>query len=463
MRLALLLDIGSTYTKGKVVDLDQLELVGEAKTLTTVHDNVMRGIHSIYDELKVQGIAESNISHRIASSSAAGGLKMIACGLVPELTAEAAKRAALGAGAKVSNVYAYELSDGDIEKIVGEQPDVLLLAGGTDGGKKDIVIHNAKKLGASPLNAPVIMAGNKAAADQVYHILTEHGKACHVTENVMPELEKLNIEPARDLIREIFLNQIIYAKGFQRVRDHFGQIIMPTPAAVMCAAELLSKGTGTQEGLGEIMIVDIGGATTDVHSAAEGTPSSGISWKGLEEPFVKRTVEGDLGMRYSAPALLEAVGKRHIMAYTNGALNYEQIHTYVEQLSNQVAYLPGPSERELEFTLARAAIDLAVHRHVGQIEVHYTPFGESFTQRGKDLTELKFIIGTGGVLVHNPEAEGLIRTSFVKCKEPDILAPKDCRVSIDRQYLLSTIGLLSQIDEDLGMAFAVKHLNLGVV
>ncbi len=460
MKLALFLDIGSTYTKGNVIDFDNLKLIGASKTLTTVDDNIMTGITRILADLSEQGINEKHISYRIASSSAAGGLKIVASGLVPELTAEAAKRAALGAGAKVSKVYSYELTDTDVEEIIGLKPDLFLLVGGTDGGKKDIVINNAHMLAKSSLDIPIIMAGNKTSAPEVYKILAEHGKECHLTENVMPVLEKLNIEPASKMIRTIFLRQIVYAKGFHKVKENFGNIIMPTPSAVMQAAELLAAGTNEHSGLGEVMIVDIGGATTDVHSAAEGTPSKGVSLKGLEEPFVKRTVEGDLGMRYSAPSLLDEVGDRALRKYVSADICTNDLRMYIYKLSKNVEYLPKTSEKDMEFALAKAAIDIAVSRHAGKLEVHYTPFGESYVQRGKDLTDLELIIGTGGVLVHNQDTEDVIRNSFVACENPEILAPCDGEVIIDREYLLSTIGLLSNIDEERAIQFAKKHLSI---
>ena len=71
---------------------------------------------------------------------------MVATGLVPELTAQAAKQASLGAGAKVVKTYSYELTDGDVEEIDGINPDILLLTGGTDGGNKEHIIHNAHQL-----------------------------------------------------------------------------------------------------------------------------------------------------------------------------------------------------------------------------------------------------------------------------------------------------------------------------
>ncbi|MCX7904683.1 MAG: glutamate mutase L, partial [Caloramator sp.] len=137
MDAALLIDFGSTYTKLTAVDLEKEEVLATAKDLTTVQTDIMIGFNNAFEKLKEKiDISKVNFVEKLACSSAAGGLKMIAIGLVPELTAEAAKRAALGAGARILGVYSYELTKHEMEEIVKKKPDIILLAGGTDGGNK---------------------------------------------------------------------------------------------------------------------------------------------------------------------------------------------------------------------------------------------------------------------------------------------------------------------------------------
>jgi len=101
-----------------------------------------------------------------------------------------------------------------------------------------------------------------------------------VTKNVMPEINVLQVEPARQAIRELYLQEITKAKGLDVIQEEVG-LAMPTPLAVMKAGELFNKVTGK-----EVVIVDVGGATTDVHSFCEGKPrGSGVVLKGLPEPF----------------------------------------------------------------------------------------------------------------------------------------------------------------------------------
>ncbi|MCK8825350.1 methylaspartate mutase accessory protein GlmL [Fuchsiella alkaliacetigena] len=461
MQLALLLDIGSTYTKGVVIDLEDLELKAKAKALTTVQDDVSIGIKKVLEQLESYGVDFDLFEYRLACSSAAGGLKMVAIGLVPELTAEAAKRAALGAGAKVSNVYTYELTAQEMERIVEEAPDVILLAGGTDGGNKEVILKNAEALAASALQIPIVVAGNKVVANEVKGILVSADKEVYLTENVMPKLEELNIEPARKAIRQVFLEQIIYAKGLAKAEEYIDRVIMPTPSAVMKAAELIAEGSNGESGLGELMVIDIGGATTDIHSVATGEPTKGgVELRGLAEPYVKRTVEGDLGMRYSLPSLVESIGQKKLLATLAAGISEEDLMTYLEQLSQNVEHIPeNPIEAELDTGIAKVATKLAVQRHVGRIERVYGPFGESFVQYGKDLTGLKLIIGTGGVLVHNQQPEEILKEALFREKQPQILAPREAEFILDQQYILSAIGLLAEVEPFKAIKLAKKYLK----
>ena len=170
----LLLDFGSTYTKLTAVDMEKEEILATAKDITTIEDDIMIGFNKAYEKLtkQLEG-KEVNFVKKLACSSAAGGLKMIAIGLVPDLTAEAAKRAALGAGARVLNVYSYDLTKREIEEIKNSNLDIILLAGGTDGGNRECIVHNAKMLAEYGVKLPVVVAGNKVASDEIAEIFED--------------------------------------------------------------------------------------------------------------------------------------------------------------------------------------------------------------------------------------------------------------------------------------------------
>jgi len=284
MSAALLIDFGSTYTKLRALDLPARRLIGTGQGPSTVASDVMIGMRAALADLERRAGALPRFRYRLASSSAAGGLRMVTVGLVRELTAEAARQAALGAGAKLVGTFAYRLTAADLDAIAALAPDILLLAGGTDGGNLEVVLHNAAALGASRLACPIVYAGNRAAADQARRSLA--GKAAQFTENVMPEFNTLNIEPAREAIRRIFIERIVHAKGIDRAAAQFDQLLMPTPAAVLEGVRLLADGLPGTPGLGTVLTLDPGGATTDVHSVAGNEPAPGVLPQGLPEPRV---------------------------------------------------------------------------------------------------------------------------------------------------------------------------------
>ena len=279
MKPVLLIDFGSTYTKLTAVDVEAETLLGTAAAYTTVQTDINEGLHEAMKALEAK-TGPVSYEKCYACSSAAGGLRMVTSGLVPELTGEAAKLASLGAGAKVVGVYAFQLTEDDIEDIREAKPDIFLLVGGTDGGNTECILHNAKVLADMKPDFPIVVAGNRTAARQCQRIL--EGCEVYVCPNVMPKFGVLNIEPTQKQIRQIFLNRIVQAKGLSKAAQLLSDIMMPTPSAVLQAMELLAQGCEGEAGIGELVAVDVGGATTDVYSIADGMPEHmNTVYKGL--------------------------------------------------------------------------------------------------------------------------------------------------------------------------------------
>jgi uncharacterized protein (TIGR01319 family) len=459
LKAYLLIDFGSTYTKLTAVDIENEEIIATSKDITTVESDIMIGFNKAYEKLMKQ-LEDKGVEFikKLACSSAAGGLKMIAIGLVPELTAEAAKRAALGAGARVLKSYSYELTSKEIEEIKNSNLDIILLAGGTDGGNKECIIHNAKAIAASGINLPIVVAGNKVAVDDVEEIFNNSKIYYRSTENVMPKLNVLNVEPAREEIRKIFMQKIIEAKGMKSAESFISGILMPTPAAVLKAARVLSEGSDKEEGIGDLVIVDIGGATTDIHSIADGEPSKpGVTLRGLQEPLAKRTVEGDLGMRYSALSLWEAAGTRKVQKYLQDKnIDVEENCKYRSQ---NIRMVPE-TEEEIKFdeAMAKVATDMAMERHVGVVESVYTPMGIVYSQLGKDLLPVKYLIGTGGVLVHSNKPAEILKAGSFDISNPTYLKPQNPGYLLDKTYILSAMGLLAEDYPDMAVRIMKKYL-----
>ena len=367
---------------------------------------------------------------------------MVTSGLVPELTSEAAKLASLGAGAKIIGLYSFEMTEDDLEDIRAAKPDIFLLVGGTDGGNKDCVLHNARMLAALRPAFPIVVAGNRAASRECERIL--EGCEVHVCPNVMPKFGVLNIEPTQSKIREIFLGRIVQAKGLSQVSGLLSDILMPTPSAVLQAMELLSSGCEGEPGIGDLVAVDVGGATPDVYSMADGMPEQmNTVYKGLPEPFAKRTVEGDIGMRYSVRGIVEAAGIDQVSRLSG--LSVQRAEELLAMLRDHTDKLPeGDSELEaLDYALASLAVETAVARHAGTMEEAYTMMGKTFVQSGKNLMHVKQVVVTGGSLIHTRRVAEIARHAFWSAAQPNSLRPRDADVWVDKTYILAAMGLLA--------------------
>ena len=457
MKNVLLIDFGSTYTKLTAVDVDKEEIIGTAASYTTVQTDINDGLN---EGLKVLEKKTGKIKYDAcyACSSAAGGLRMVTSGLVPELTGEAAKLASLGAGAKAVGIYAFELTQEDIEEISKTNPDIFLLVGGTDGGNKECILHNAKMLADMKPDFPIVIAGNRTAARECQEIL----KDCevYVCPNVMPKFGMLQIEPAQKQIREIFLNRIIQAKGLSKAAELLSDIMMPTPSAVLQAMELLAKGYEDELGIGDLIAVDVGGATTDVYSIADGMPEHmNTVYKGLPEPYAKRTVEGDIGMRYSIQGIVDAAGINRICELSG--MSEERAQALIDDLKQNTDKVPnGDSEMEaLDYALASCAIEEAVTRHAGTISETYTMLGQTYVQEGKNLTKVKQIVVTGGSLIHTKRTEEIAAFALYSQTNPASLRPKTADVWVDKTYILAAMGLLSSYYPKTALRIMKKELE----
>ncbi|MBQ3166128.1 MAG: glutamate mutase L [Clostridia bacterium] len=453
----LMIDFGSTFTKLTAVDTEVGDIIGTASHFTTVATDITIGYNNalniLYDK-----IGRVEFDKTIGCSSAAGGLKMAAIGLIEELTVEAARRVCLGAGAKVDLAFSHHLTNSDIQKIIDNKIDIILLCGGTDGGNSECVLYNQMMLAKHGIKIPIVYAGNKSCQDEIEEIVKEYGLNEYICENVMPKLNVLNIDNARDKIREIFLKNIIVAKGIKKIESEIDKVILPTPESVLRAARLLSDGYMHESGLGEIVLVDIGGATTDLYSICSNSAKrSDVIIKGLEEPYAKRTVEGDLGMRYSALGVLKSLSDEEVklISLDEGA----DLAAELEYRHNNVDNVPKDEHQvHIDRIMGRICVDKAMSRHVGKMEEMYTPMGMLYNQYGKDLSKINYVIGTGGVLVHNESPSKILSAAQYSPKYPLELRPIKPQYMLDKDYILASMGLLQEIDPLLALKIMKKHI-----
>jgi uncharacterized protein (TIGR01319 family) len=469
----LIFDVGSTFTKATVFTFadGELKWLARAQAPTTVAD-IDEGLAEVNRVLTERlGVRRVTARKVYATSSAAGGLRMVAMGYMPRVTAKAAKEVAMSAGARVLEVMSYEdHSDYKLEMLREIRPDIILLAGGTDGGETESLTADARIIVASGVKATVVSAGNQEAQPAVESVLRQAGVPTVRVPNAMPTIHELRVKPAREAIHEQFIQQITKAKGLAKLLSRLTvNKVVPTPGAVLMAAELLAKGTVEEEGCGDLAIIDLGGATTDIHSVLPHLDELSIEEKGLvltnEKQPTYRTVEGNLGLRVSARGIVEAVGEKGLLAKCGlaGEEWEEKLGAYAARLEkNPETIACSDEEKRFDRAMAEAAVEVALKRHAGYVAQNFDPVMgiAPGTPIGRDLREVKTLIAVGGVFVHSSltASEAIIAGAL---KNPGIsLLPAAPRLVIDREYLLYAVGLLSQYHATAALRFAKKHFGL---
>jgi uncharacterized protein (TIGR01319 family) len=465
----LAIDFGSTYTKAVLFDVNAADVIATAQTASTVSTDVTLGLRRVLEELTRRTGINVRAVRALACSSAAGGLRVAVSGLVPALSLEAARRAALGAGAKIVSAHGYKLTSRALAEIEATSSDIVLLAGGTDGGDEEVILHNARALAHSAIAAPVVVAGNECVMQECVEVLMAAGKQVRTARNLLPEVGRVEVHSVHATIRDLFITRITHAKGIDRVQEQLelaGEIV-PTPAAVLEAARLLAEGSGRTAGLGDTVVVDVGGATTDVHSAASGAPTvPGVVQRGLPELWLKRTVEGDLGMRINAQTIVERFGRAKVLELAGprtavgAALDEHAVDSYAALVAQRTEHVPvNVVERSLDKALGRAAVHVAMTRHAGFVREVYTPTGPVMVQEGKDLGDTAAVIGVGGVLAHSDDPRFILAGAIGTGRDPHALLPRNPALYLYRRYILYGIGLLATVDADAAAAIATKHLD----
>jgi uncharacterized protein (TIGR01319 family) len=438
LSVVLCVDFGSTFTKAALVDGLTGELLGSASHRTTIPDasgngDVLDGLDACRAEL-AQSHPDIGDAEVLACSSAGGGLRIAVVGSEELVTAEAGRRVALSSGGKVVAVLSRTSDDAAYSLLADStRPDVVLLTGGTDGGDEDGLVLGARRIVDSGWHGPVVVAGNVAARPLVEAALSNLPVV--VTDNVVPRIGVLEPEPARRAIREMFLAHVIGGKHLSRRADFTAMVRGATPDLVLTGVEVLAAETG---GNG-VVVVDIGGATTDVHSVVRLDPEeAGLSREVVASTPVTRTVEGDLGMRWSASSTWEAGHEAGLVG--------EDLRAAAVRRTADPPHLPeNEEERREDEDIARTAATLALRRHVGRSRVVVGPTGRVLERTGKDLREVGLLVGSGGVLRHaSPEGVHRVLDTLVGVSPEGWQLPEHPRVVVDRDYVLAAVGLLAE-------------------
>ena len=455
----LVYDVGSTYTKGAAFCLadGKLTFLARGQHPTTL-ENISDGARGAEAEIRAKGVEFAPNMIRFSSCSAAGGLRMVAMGFMPRVTAKAAKEVAMTAGARVMEVVSADEPPEFREEVLREiKPDIILLSGGTDGGDMANVLENADIICKVHGEGTVILGCNKFAQREAAEKFRAAGIECIRVPNILPT------------IHEQFINQITHAKGLKEFRDTLAdQTVIPTPGAVLLASELLAKGSYEQEGVGGVILVDIGGATTDIHSALPELIDMNIEERGLvvsnEKQFSYRTVEGNLGLRVSATGIPEAVGDKAILRAMDHdyGLTPEDVENYVDLLEAHNDHIPADEKEAcLDRALAACAADVAIRRHAGYYAKEADPVMGIMAgaPMGRDLRNVRQVLCVGGIFLHcrGEERENIVRRTF---DNPGIslLPLNDPDIWFDEDYILYAMGVLAQHYPEEVLSYMKEHV-----
>jgi len=439
--LAVCVDFGSTFTKALLVDLTDGVVVAGAEHRTTIETDVLDGYDACLAQL---ADARPGAKHAevLACSSAGGGLRIAVVGNEELVTAEAGRRVALSSGGKVVTVRA--VAQGRDLDLTPDAPDVVLLTGGTDGGNREPIVAAARGLREADWGGPTVVAGNLDAREEVSALLA--GTPHVLADNVVPQIGVLAPTSARTAIREVFLSHVIGGKHLSRRArqgvNMFTQMIRgATPDVVLTGVELLASAVG------EVVVVDVGGATTDVHSVVDLDPETAeLARDVVAATPVTRTVEGDLGMRWSAMSTVAEAG-----------LDLEEA---ARRRREDPGYLPTTDqEHDEDEAIARAAVALALRRHAGRSKVVVSPEGRVVERTGVDLREVGLLVGSGGVLRHGRQgvADRVLGPSVRA--DGDWQLPERARVVVDTDYVLAAAGLLAAAHPDAAYRLVTTLLD----
>lgn len=431
----LCIDVGSTFTKAALLAPDGT-LLARGATPTTLSSDVLDGVGALAAQFGAAGHEVPALAERdrvLLCSSAGGGLRLAVVGYERQVTAEAGHRVGLSAGAKVVHVATGPMRTADVAALRADRPDIVLLVGGTDGGNSEVLLHNARRLATSRVGAPIVVAGNAAVREKVVAELELTGRSWVLADNVLPRIGVVEPASARAAIREVFLRHVIGGKKLSKGALFPSLVRAATPDAVLTGVEVLAEAAES-----DVMVIDIGGATTDVYSVItpEGEDAT-LRKEVVARLWHARTVEGDLGMRWNAPGIIEAAAAEALPATDPGGLA-----RWVQRVRERPDALPGdddPAETAREaghdLELARLAAVAAARRHARPANPGEAP---------RPLQNVGHLVGSGGVLRHAPEgaADAVLRAVLAD-HGGGWRPPDGATVTVDTAYLLFAAGLLA--------------------
>jgi uncharacterized protein (TIGR01319 family) len=399
---AVCLDVGSTWTKAVLVHPDG-GLAGFAEHPTTLAD-VLTGVDATVRAVTATG--RDGSPEVLACSSAGGGLRLAVVGSERLGATEAGHRVACTTGAHVVFVHAGPLEPADVRALRDARPGVVLLVGGSDGDDPAPLLHNAGRLARSRIRPPIVLAGNAAAREDALALLKATGRTVVPCDNVLPEPGRVVPGQARAAVASLYRRHALVGRG-PAIAPRFRRLVrVVTPDAVGRGAAELARVLGRG-----VLVVDVGCATTDVHSVAPGG-----------EPA--RTVEGDLGVRAAAGGVLVEGQAEGLVDPVEADL----LGPTVARMAGEVGYVPSsPGSAAEDRRVAALAAVVAVRRHLRVTGATDAP---------------GIVVLSGGVFRRRgPGPASVVATLRADCELAAVL--DGAEVLVDSDFTVAPAGLLA--------------------
>lgn len=431
MAMVACVDVGSTYTKGVLVDTEAPDPIVASHSVLTTNPLAGTGVDVYHGLAQVVAATAASVERDaevvLAASSAGGGLRIAVVGFESVVTAEAGRRAALTSGGKVVHVFSGRLSGMDLVFLTAAEPDLVLLVGGTDGGNSEVLLHNAAVLTHLQQKVPIVVAGNADAAGTAEQVLAAGGLQVAVADNVLPEIGSYEPQSARLSIRESFLHHVIGGKGLSQTRQFREVVQGATPDVVFSGVEVLADTAG------DVLVVDVGGATTDVYSVLHPEGEAATIRREVVAPAWRlRTVEGDLGMRWSAPGVVTTALSELLITEAEAEVLRPLAADRADDPSSVAFAQEDPAT---DVWLAQLAAAIAVRRHARP-----TPPAVE----GRDLRRVQVVVGSGGALRHASAAAETILAPCLTDFAGGWRVPRAAQPGIDLAHRLLCAGLLQE-------------------
>jgi hypothetical protein len=469
----LIIDVNSRTTKAVLIEKSgqshKIASLSEAPTTIGPPElDVTIGIQEAINQIEVQvdklvwsETGPIKGTDLLCSSSTSGGLHMVVVGLVRNISGESAERAALGAGALLMDQFSIDDPRPEykqVERLRSLQPDILLFAGGTDGGAVNQVLDMAGLIRTADVQPrfggefalPLLFAGNVDIRDQIRKTLNEGRYAARMVENVRPLINKENLGPAREGIYDTYMEHVlIHSPGYNKLQGWTTKPILPTQAVIGQLLFAYAEMRGIN-----LIGVDIGGDTTDVYSVYEGV--------------FNRSLNADIGLTYGISNVMKSVGVSNILRWLPAGTDEREIRNLIGNMMIKETYELTETEILIQGVVAREAIRLGKQQHrkiANRLKgvLIERSLAEIFNQAIEvsyiDMMKTHAIIAKGQVFKDQSLEE--VVTIILDGLEPEGVT----ELYIDNSSIMAQLGSLLRVNREAALEIFVKDslYNLGTI